>query len=111
MQPSILAEYDVILTTYNVLCSDLNFIPNECERKLRHEKKYFSPTSPLTCINFWRICLDEAQMVEGYTTKTAVMASQLNAKHRWAVTGTPIQKSIHGMRLIIDMFEIYLLIR
>lgn len=66
------------------------------ERQLRHTKRYFAPTSPLTCVQWWRVCLDEAQMVEGITTKTAEMTKKLNVIHKWAVTGTPIQKSIHG---------------
>jgi hypothetical protein len=35
-------------------------------------------------------------MVECTGSKTAEMARRLGAVHRWAITGTPIQKSMHG---------------
>lgn len=35
-------------------------------------------------------------MVECTSSKTAEMARRLEAVHRWAITGTPVQKSMHG---------------
>jgi E3 ubiquitin-protein ligase SHPRH len=41
--------------------------------------------------------MDEAQMLESTTTKTAEMALRLRADHRWCVTGTPIGKSLNDL--------------
>ena len=38
-------------------------------RSLRYDKRYVALPSPLTAVMFWRICLDEAQMVESTTAK------------------------------------------
>lgn len=97
LQPYAYTEYDLILTTYDVLRGELDLAEVHEGRRMRYEKRYFSPTCPLLCIDFWRICLDEAQMVEGHATKAAEMVSRLTAVHRWAVTGTPIQKSFQDL--------------
>ncbi len=46
--------------------------------------------SPLLGLTWWRLVLDEAQMVESGTAKAAAMARRLRATHRWAVSGTPM---------------------
>ena len=46
--------------------------------------------SPLLALRWWRVILDEAQMVECSTAKAAAMARQLETTHRWAVSGTPL---------------------
>lgn len=97
LQPYNYCDYDLILTTYDVLRSELDLAETHERKSLRFEKKYFSPTCPLLCVNFWRICLDEAQMVEGHATKAADMVSRLVSVHRWAVTGTPIQKTLQDL--------------
>lgn len=61
--------------------------------------------SPLPCIEWWRVCLDEAQMVEGTNSKTAEMALRLTAVNRWCITGTPIQKMVNDLQVSLkDLF-------
>lgn len=52
--------------------------------------------TPLTRLRFWRICLDEAQMVESSTAKAAEMALKLRTRHRWCISGTPISRQGMG---------------
>lgn len=48
-------------------------------------------------MNWWRVCLDEAQMVSTVITKPSKLVAKLSSVHRWAVTGTPIQKSFDDL--------------
>lgn len=69
-----LAEQDVVITTYDVLRSELNYVDiphsnSEDGRRFRNQKRYMAVPSPLVAVEWWRICLDEAQMVECPTAK------------------------------------------
>ena len=44
-------------------------------------------STPLVRYGFWRIMLDEAQIVCTSNSAAAVMASQLWRRHAWVVTG------------------------
>jgi len=99
--PAKLAEYDIIITTYTVLSKELNYVDlphcnSEDGRRFRNAKRFLSLPSPLPCVLYWRVCLDEAQMVEGINTKMSLMAQRLQAIHRWCVTGTPMNKGLQG---------------
>lgn len=71
--------------------------------RLRHSKRYNYPQSPLPCIKWWRICLDEGQAIESTSSKVSDMTFNLRSVHKWAMTGTPIQKSLNGMSIIITL--------
>ena len=51
-------------------------------KSLRREKKYRVSPSPLACLRWHRVCLDEAQLVEGTATAAAQMAGKLHTQHR-----------------------------
>lgn len=94
--PTELAKYDIVITTYGVLQTDLRLTEEDKDFSLRYQRKYSPPKSPLTRVKWWRLCLDEAQTVETPTSKVSEMAKKLSAEFRWAVTGTPISKEISG---------------
>ncbi|XP_013421638.1 E3 ubiquitin-protein ligase SHPRH [Lingula anatina] len=102
IQPQTLASQDLVITTYETLRSEVNYVDlphsnSELGRRFRHPKRFMAVPSPIIAVEWWRICLDEAQMVECVTTKTADMALRLSAINRWCVTGTPIQRSINDL--------------
>lgn len=92
ISPNEMAKFDVIITDFNTCSRELYFCGETGDRSLRHDKKFEYPPSPLKAINFWRVVLDEAQMVENKTNRPSQMIKQLSAVHRWATTGTPIEK-------------------
>ncbi|RDD45665.1 E3 ubiquitin-protein ligase SHPRH [Trichoplax sp. H2] len=113
INPSVLANYDIIITTYETLQQDIYHIADNhgnVQKQLRFTRRYLALPSPLPCINWWRICLDEAQMVENVTARAAEMVLKLQCIHRWCVTGTPVQRGIedlYGLALFLGLDPIH----
>ena len=84
---------------------DLNHVTHFAFR-FRNPKRFMAIPAPLPCIEWWRVCLDEAQMIECTTTKTAEMALRLAAVNRWAVTGTPIEKSLNDIQGLLMFLKV-----
>ncbi|CAK9867063.1 unnamed protein product [Sphagnum jensenii] len=80
-----LAMYDVVLTTYTVVGKEVP-IPSS--------NKNSSDSGPIAFMDWFRVVLDEAQTIRNRNTRTAQAACNLHAKHKWCLTGTPIQNSI-----------------
>ncbi|NXQ66819.1 SHPRH ligase, partial [Quiscalus mexicanus] len=102
LQPHMLAEQEVVITTYDVLRSELNYVDiphsnSKDGRRFRNQKRYMAIPSPLVAVEWWRICLDEAQMVECTTAKAAEMALRLSGVNRWCVSGTPVQRGLEDL--------------
>ncbi|EPS69408.1 chromatin remodeling complex subunit [Genlisea aurea] len=95
-----LLNADIVLTTYDVLKEDL---PHDSERHegdrrfMRFMKRYPVIPTLLTRVLWWRVCLDEAQMVEGSAAAATELALRLHAKNRWCITGTPIQRELDDL--------------
>ncbi|ESO03203.1 hypothetical protein HELRODRAFT_174102 [Helobdella robusta] len=102
IQPRVLARQDIVLTTYETLRAEMKYVGllhNKFDEnnKLRYNKKFISFPTPLVALEWWRVCLDEAQMVEKVSTKPADMACRLVSQIRWCITGTPIQRSFDDL--------------
>ncbi|RKP35819.1 SNF2 family N-terminal domain-containing protein [Dimargaris cristalligena] len=82
-RPHILTGYDVVVTTYNLLTSES---PRETP----------APTEPgpLFRIKYWRIILDEAQVIKNRAAKSSIAVAKLQSRYKWCLSGTPIQNSI-----------------
>ncbi|OAP55165.1 hypothetical protein AYL99_10865 [Fonsecaea erecta] len=99
-----LLSQDVVLTTYTVIAREVHYVAEKPDRNLRHKREE-PPKSPLTQISWWRVCLDEAQMVESGVSSAATVACLIPRSNAWAVTGTPLRK---GHR---DLFGLLLFLR
>lgn len=77
-------QHDVVLTTYNILAREIHYA-NTPDRRLRHEKRYQKRLSPLTQIHWWRVVLDEAQMVESGVSNAAKVAKLIPRVNSWYV--------------------------
>jgi len=68
----VIEKYDVIITTYGTLRSDINF---------------------LLKVDFDYVVLDESQAIKNPSSKTAKAAMLLNTKNKIALSGTPMQNN------------------
>ncbi|KAL6250700.1 hypothetical protein RBB50_003003 [Rhinocladiella similis] len=99
-----LLSQDVVLTTYNVIAKEVHYVAEKPDRRLRNRQRYEPPKSPLTQISWWRVCLDEAQMVESGVSSAATVARLIPRVNAWAVTGTPLRKGhrdLYGLLLFL----------
>jgi len=97
-------NYDVILTTYQVLTREVHFAEDPPARNMRQERKFERKRSPLIQVQFWRAVMDEAQMIETSVTAAARVACRIPRVHSWAVSGTPLRKDVgdlHGLLIFL----------
>lgn len=95
---------DVVLTTYNVLAKEIHYAEAP-DRGLRHEKKYEKRLSPLTQTLWWRVVLDEAQMVESGVSNAAKVAKLIPRQLAWCVSGTPVKKDARDLFGLLDFLR------
>lgn len=101
----LLADQDVVLTTYNILGREIHFAEEKPQRDFRHKKKFEPRRSPLVQLSWWRVCLDEAQMVESGVSNSAKVAQLIPRVNAWAVSGTPLRKDhkdLYGLLLFLQ---------
>jgi len=86
---------------------DNKFVGSDGNSNLRKRKRYRVVPSPLLAIQWWRVCLDEAQRVEQPTAASAKMALKLKSELRWCVTGTPVGRGkledLYGLLLFLGL--------
>jgi E3 ubiquitin-protein ligase SHPRH len=96
-----LIQYDVVLTTYQVLSKEIHYAVPPPDRSTRHVQRTERRTSPLVGISWWRVCLDEAQMVESGVSQAAKVARIIPRCNAWAVSGTPLRKDVQDLRSLL----------
>ena len=106
-----LAEADIVLTTFDVLANDVNHDADKSGgRPVRGNRVRRFPTlaTPLVRLRWWRVVIDEAQMIEGAHKLAAQMANHLTMVNRWCVTGTPISRSVNDLQGLIQFLKVCL---
>ena len=96
--PTELADYDVVVTTYTIVARE---VPKENtndkvspgnKRKLKKnakcKPKKINKPGPLAKVRWFRVVLDEAHMIKGHQTQTAKGCCGLSAERRWCLSGT-----------------------
>jgi SNF2 family DNA or RNA helicase len=81
-----LSDYDIVLTTYGILQSEMS----------RNRLK-----SPLLNNEWFRIVLDEAHEIRNRTKGSAIACRSIASDKRWALSGTPIQNSLHDFGSLV----------
>ncbi|KAJ1267542.1 hypothetical protein BS78_07G064500 [Paspalum vaginatum] len=120
--PSELAKYDVVVTTYTIVANEVpkqnadddtdrkngeepstgnkRKPPSNAQSKAKKKKKKFKDSDfdlnsgPIARVRWFRVVLDEAQTIKNFRTVVAQACCGLRAKRRWCLSGTPIQNAI-----------------
>nr|XP_039249046.1 transcription termination factor 2-like [Styela clava] len=92
-EPSRLAEFDVIITTYDIV--------RRCLSAKAEEKK----ENTLMQIKWNRIILDEAHQIKNFKSQSSEAACKLEAKSRWAMSGTPVQNNLTDMYAMLKFLH------
>ncbi|KAB5519293.1 hypothetical protein DKX38_023612 [Salix brachista] len=84
-----LKKYDIVLTTYGT------FGIESYERRC-----------PLLKIEWWRVILDEADVIKNANAKQSMAVSSLTTRRRWAVTGAPIHNGSFDLFALIAFLRL-----
>nr|XP_016462752.1 PREDICTED: putative SWI/SNF-related matrix-associated actin-dependent regulator of chromatin subfamily A member 3-like 3 [Nicotiana tabacum] len=89
--PQVMAEQDVVLTTYGVLSATY---------KADRENSIFHK------VDWYRVVLDEAHTIKSWKTLGAQAAFTLSAHCRWCLTGTPLQNNLEDLYSLLCFLHV-----
>ncbi|KAL9373566.1 hypothetical protein Peur_033186 [Populus x canadensis] len=84
-----LKRYDIVLTTYGAFANES-----------------FERWCPLLKIEWWRVILDEADVIKNANAMQSKAVAGLTARRRWAVTGAPIQNGSFDLFALIAFLRL-----
>ncbi|KAL8104947.1 DNA repair protein RAD5B [Apium graveolens] len=89
--PEVIAEPDVVLTTYGVLTAAYKSDP---DNSIFHR------------VDWHRVVLDEAHTIKSSKTQAAQAAFALSSYCRWCLTGTPLQNSLEDIYSLLCFLHV-----
>ncbi|KAI0697783.1 SNF2 family N-terminal domain-containing protein [Cytidiella melzeri] len=99
--------FDVCITTYNVLQHDLGIARPPPDRPRRTIATYTNierPRSPLVMVEWYRVIMDEVQMVGGGNTEE--MVSLIPRLSSFAVSGTPARSKVDDLIHVLNFLRV-----
>lgn len=110
-----LRTFDVVLTTFGTLASEMKQCESRRESELaqreRQDPNYVRPVKDKLALigsecMWYRIIIDEAQCIKNKSTLVSKAAAELMARHRLCMTGTPMMNSINELFPLLRFLRI-----
>ncbi|KAE8379960.1 SNF2 family N-terminal domain-containing protein [Aspergillus bertholletiae] len=108
-----LKNYDVVLTTFGTLSSELKRREkyDELQSSGANEQTLSREmTKSLPCLGpsskWYRVIIDEAQCIKNRNTKAALACCRLDATYRWCMSGTPMMNNVEELHSLLRFLRI-----
>ncbi|KAK4695561.1 hypothetical protein P7C71_g2213, partial [Lecanoromycetidae sp. Uapishka_2] len=88
------ADYDVVITSYGTLATE--YLPRG-----KKDPPAIPRAQGLFSMNWRRVILDEGHIIRNPSTKAALAATNLIARSRWVLTGTPIINNLKDLYSLV----------
>ncbi|KAK0659302.1 Helicase-like transcription factor [Lasiodiplodia hormozganensis] len=109
IDPKTIKDYDVVVTTYETVMTEFWAKQGKSSQNVPRKDGLFS-------VHWRRIVLDEGHNIRNPASKKAVAATNLLARSRWVLTGTPIINTLKDLYSLakfirlsggLDRFELF----
>lgn len=104
LHPEYLAQFDIVFLPYEYFKTDYDYYIAK-QPALRRELRVIHYNSPLFCMEWWRVVLDEVHLVEN-SIRLLYRCASLHYENIWCISGTPFNKNLSEMQEAMFLMKI-----